>query len=111
TQINELRTNTHYKESGIKEEYENMVAELSHQWSNKEQSLVFTHEEELMRVKDLHTAELDALKQEHTSVLAENSSSSQQEIAALKLSHEFAISTLEQELTRKMESLDQVYQN
>ena len=60
-QINELRTNSQYKESGIKEEYENRVSELSIGWADREQSLFLNHEETINNLKDTHQIELDQL--------------------------------------------------
>ena len=60
-QINELRTNSQYKESGIKEEYENRVSELSIGWADREQSLFLNHDETITNLKDTHQIELEQL--------------------------------------------------
>ena len=60
-QINELRTNSQYKESGIKEEYENRVSELSIGWADREQSLFLNHEDTITNLKDTHQIELEQL--------------------------------------------------
>ena len=60
-QINELRTNSQYKESGIKEEYENRVSELSIGWADREQSLFLNHDETITNLKDAHQIELEQL--------------------------------------------------
>ena len=60
-QINELRTNSQYKESGIKEEYENRVSELSIGWADREQSLFLNHDETINNLKDTHQIELEQL--------------------------------------------------
>ncbi|MDI1354830.1 MAG: hypothetical protein PSX36_07925 [bacterium] len=108
-QISELRTNTQYKESGIREEFENRVTELTNSWADKEQNLVLNHEEEVLRLNDTHTAELTALSSQLTHELGGKLSASLEELEALKNSHAFLLSQREEEFTAKIGSLDEAY--
>jgi archaellum component FlaC len=54
TQLNELRSNVHYKEVGLKDEYENRLHDLTAGWANKEDALLLNHQEEIISIKNTY---------------------------------------------------------
>ena len=108
-QINELRTNTHYKETGIREEFENRVSELSINWADREQSLLLNHEESLSRLKYTYENEIQGLKAGQALQLSTLTSSSQQELDFMKHSHQVTLSQLEASHNDKLVRLEENY--
>ncbi len=110
SQLAELRSNSHYRESGIREEYENRLSELSGNWSDKEQSLVLNHEEEITRLKQTHEHEVLALREQYTNTLSGLSSASHEEVASLKLEHQTRVMQMEETFNAKYAELEALYQ-
>jgi chromosome segregation ATPase len=108
-QLEELRSHIHYKETGIKEEYENRVSELSMSWSDKEQTLLMQHDEEINKLKEAHADEINALNEQFISQLTSISSSSHEENASLKLSHQTQIMQMEEEFNSKVQAIENSY--
>lgn len=105
-QLTELKTNTHYKESGLREEFENRVAELSVSWADKEQSLVLNYEEHITSLKESHADEVSSLKRDYDSQISNLFSGSEAEVESLRNSYQSTISQMEDGFNHKAETLD-----
>ncbi len=110
-QIIDLKTNTHYKEAGIKEEFENRASELAINWADREQSLVLMHEEEIIALNSAHVLEVNNLSSHFENQLSEYKNASEEEVLTLKQNHQIKLTQLEESLTASSQGLEQNFQS
>ncbi len=111
SQIHELKSTAHYKETGIKDEFENRLSELSVIWADKEQSILLNHEEQIIALKSNHEKQLADLAKNYEQRLLDNTNQSEDELLAIKAIHQSAISQLVEDYDSRTERLETTYKN
>ena len=109
-QLKELKSNTHYKEAGIKEEFENRISELNMHWADKEQSMVFLHEDETQALREQQQELVESLRQEYAAQLSQLSLTSNEQMQSLVHEHQLLLSTIEQNSAEKLAQMESNYQ-
>ena len=110
-QLQELKSNTHYKEAGIREEFENRISELNMHWADKEQSMIFQHEDETQALREQQQELVESLRQEYAAQLSQLAHTSNEQIQSLVNEHQLLVSALEENSTEKLLHLESNYKS
>lgn len=108
-QIQSLKNNSHYVESGIRNDYEIRLAELSSALADKEQAIELQKSEDFKAAKLAHEAEIENLRTEFAAQLAEATADGDERVNTLKQVHEQILNELEQTQVTRFETMSAQY--